>query len=83
MDRVNMFDISRSGIGGLSDRRYYPGQRVVVCMPVGGDDSLRSLQAKVVRCQAEREGGYQVGLEFDAASLGGWQDAEMVAKNAA
>ena len=74
-------DISRGGMGAMSDRPYYPGQRVLVCMPLTAMGGRRSIYATIVRCRQEEE-GYNVGLEFDTASMSLWQ-AEVPAYAAA
>jgi len=69
LDHLDTVDISRSGVGAISNHRYYPGQRVVVVMPQGEEQPLRSRYATVTRCLTDQEGGYKVGLRFDAASV--------------
>ncbi len=67
-DTLQMLDISRTGMGALSDRYLYPGQRVVLCLPLHPDGGRRNLYAAVVRCQKGQE-GFRIGLEFDHMSL--------------
>ena len=62
-------DISRSGMGCYADRPFYPGQRIVLCLPLSGQQGRRNVYATVVRCR-QGDDGYRVGLEFDNASLG-------------
>ncbi len=57
-------DISRGGMGALTDRPLYPGQRMLLCLPLSDSDGRRNTYATVVRCRAV-EDGYRVGLEFD------------------
>ena len=83
MDHMDMVDLSRSGVGALSNYRYYPGQRVMVCLPAAADGSQRSMYATVARCRKDREGGYRVGLRFDAATAGGSVDIGQVVRAAA
>ena len=83
MDHMDMVDLSRSGVGALSNYRYYPGQRVMVCLPAAADGSQRSMYATVTRCQKERDSGYQVGLRFDAATVGTNVDIGQVVRAAA
>jgi len=71
VDTFRMTDISRSGIGAYTDRPYYPGQRLVLCLPLSRDRGRRNIYATVRRCDPEQE-GYRVGLEFDTASVGSW-----------
>jgi c-di-GMP-binding flagellar brake protein YcgR len=73
-----MVDISRGGMRAVSSRSYYPGQRIVLCLPVSQASGRRSIYATVVRCRQEEE-GYCVGLRFDTASVGAWYGAEMAA----
>ena len=69
VDTLHMQDISRSGIGAICDRSYYPGQRVVLCLPLTPQGGRRNIYATVVRCRHLEE-GYRVGMEFDGVSLG-------------
>ena len=68
-DTLQMTDISRCGMGALADRWLYPGQRIVLCLPLHPDGGRRNIYATVIRCGKGRD-GYGVGLEFDHASLG-------------
>jgi len=69
LDHIHMVDLSRSGIGAVSDRWYYPGQRVVICLPPMGARGNRQVSATVRRCIPDREKGYRIGLEFDRTSV--------------
>ncbi len=71
MDCLHMQNISRSGLGAVSDRSFYPGQRVVLALPMAGGVGRKNVYAKVVRCQQYRK-AYAVGLEFDNLPLGSW-----------
>ena len=71
VDRLRMVDISRSGMGAVCDRAFYPGQRLVVCMPLSETGGHRNIYATVVRCRP-RHGSYRVGMEFDTVSVGSW-----------
>ncbi len=79
LDQLEMFDMSRSGIGAVSDQSYYPGQRVMVRLPLSRASGARHMYARVVRCRPSREGGYEIGLEFEAAVRGGTVDLRLVA----
>jgi len=68
-DTLHMVDISRSGMGAKSDRCLYPGQRIVLSLPLRPDGGRRNLYATVIRCRKDQQ-GYHVGLEFDHAALG-------------
>ena len=71
MDRLHMTDVSRSGVGAISDHRYYPGQRVLIYLPLTGQSGQRVLYATVRRCRPHAE-GYRLGMEFDRTSLDTW-----------
>ena len=68
VDVLETTDISRCGLGAISDRHFYPGQRVLLCMPLTSVGGRRNIYARVVRCRPE-EAGYNIGLEFDTASM--------------
>ena len=68
VDTFHMMDISRSGMGVVAERYMYPGQRMVLCLPMTEATGRRSIYASVRRC-GRGEGGYEIGLEFDSASL--------------
>ena len=72
VDTLETVDISRRGIGAISDRAFYPGQRLLLCMPLTSMSGRRNIYATVVRCRREEE-GHSVGIEFDGASLGLWR----------
>jgi hypothetical protein len=69
-DTLHMVDISRGGMGAICDRAFYPGQRIVLCVPLTEKTGRRSIYATVIRCRQSQE-GYAVGLEFDSVSSGG------------
>ena len=68
MESLQMLDISRGGIGAYCARSFYPGQKIVLCLPQTSDRGRRNVYASVVRC-GQMEGGYRVGLHFDSASV--------------
>ena len=72
IDEVDMVDLSSSGVGAISDSWYYPGQKVVVCLPADGEHSKRQMQATVRRCLSRNEEGFRIGFEFDHNSLNTW-----------
>lgn len=76
VDTLHMVDVSRSGMGALSDRAYYPGQRMVLYVPVSAKAGSRNIYATVVRCRQTGE-GYRLGLSFDNACQGAWTNFEM------
>jgi len=65
---LEMVDISRSGIGVISDRWLYKGQKIALTIPSHGQKGRKSIFATVVRCQKVNE-GYRVGLEFDPVAV--------------
>ena len=65
-------DISRGGLGARAERVFYPGQRLVVCLPRSSETGRRSRCATIVRCD-NRDDGYRLGLEFDGATAAGSQ----------
>jgi len=69
VDSLNMRDISRGGLGAYSVRPYYPGQRIVLNLPIPTDGGRRNVYATIVRCRQE-EDGYTVGFAFDAPYVG-------------
>ena len=68
IDILDTVDISRCGLGAISERPFYPGQRILLCMPLTSTAGRRNIYATVVRCRQEEE-GYNIGLEFDTASM--------------
>ena len=71
MDRLHMTDVSRGGVGAISDRSYYPGQRLLVYLPLTGKNGQRVLYATIRRCRRHAQ-GYHLGMEFDRMSLDTW-----------
>ena len=69
VDSLHMRDISRSGLGAYSARPYYPGQRIVLNLPIPADGSRRNVYATIVRCRQAEE-GYSIGFAFDAPYVG-------------
>ena len=67
VDRLHMTDVSRIGIGAYCDRSFYPGQRVMLCVPLSSTGGRRNIYATVTRCRQTSE-GYHIGLEFDDSS---------------
>ncbi len=61
---LGMVDISRGGIGAISDKSFYPGQRVLLNLPAAGL-SARNVCGIICRCSRDTEGGYRVGIEFE------------------
>lgn len=71
VDILDTVDISRAGLGVTSNRLYYPGQRIVVSLPMSEAQGHRNLYATVVRCRPQDKGN-RIGLRFDSASVGAW-----------
>jgi len=69
VDSLSMRDISRGGLGAYSSRPYYPGQRIVLNLPVPADGGRRNVYATIVRCRQEDD-VYSVGFAFDAPYVG-------------
>ena len=65
VDSLRMTDISRGGVGAKCSRPYYPGQRIVLNLPLPSGGDRRSVYATIVRCNQADE-SYMVGFEFDA-----------------
>lgn len=81
-DRLHMTDVSRSGVGAISDRSYYPGQRVLIYLPLTGKNGQRVLYATIRRCRRHAQ-GYHLGMEFDRMSLDTWYSQTSAAAMAA
>jgi hypothetical protein len=71
IDCLHMVNISRSGLGAVSDRSFYPGQRVVLCLPLPNGLGRKNVYAKIVRCQQNHQ-AYTIGLEFEHLPVGSW-----------
>jgi hypothetical protein len=69
LDVLETTDISRSGLGAMAVRAFYPGQRVLLCLPLTSMRGQRNIYATVIRCRHEEE-GFNVGMEFDTATTG-------------
>ena len=69
VDRIHVIDISRGGLGAIAERPFYPGQRLVLCLPRTQEGGRRNINATVVRCRPRKD-GYRIGLEFDATAMG-------------
>lgn len=72
VDTLHMVDISRGGLAAITDRPYYPGQRVVLCLPISEKGGRRNMYATIRRCRHDKEQGYRVGMEFDSSAAGNW-----------
>ena len=71
VDILDAVDISAAGLGVTTDKSYYPGQRMVVSLPISETQGHRNICATVVRCQPQDKRN-RVGLRFDSASIGAW-----------
>ena len=69
VDSLHMRDISRGGLGAYSTRPHYPGQRIVLNLPIPAGGGRRNVYATIVRCRQDDE-GYSVGFAFDAPYVG-------------
>ena len=63
VDELQMVDISRNGIGALSERMFYPGQRLIMKLPAAGMD-VRNVCGQVRRCNRVDD-RFIIGVEFD------------------
>ena len=63
IEQLEMVDISRGGMGAVSSRAFYPGQRVVLKLP-GMGMSVRSV-CGVVRRVAKQDERYRLGIQFE------------------
>lgn len=68
-DTLEMVDISRGGMGVVTERWVYPGQRIVLSLPLHPDGRRKNVYATVVRCQKGQQ-GYRLGMEFDLSAVG-------------
>ncbi|MGA2266401.1 MAG: PilZ domain-containing protein [Phycisphaerae bacterium] len=71
LDFIHAIDISRSGIGVISSRPFYPGQRILLCLPQTETTGQRNICASVIRSRLA-EDKYHVGLEFDRSIASDW-----------
>lgn len=78
VDTFEGVDISRSGVGAFSSRSYYPGQRVVVALPLSDRSGHRNIYAKVVRSR-QKDRQWEVGLAFDGVSADTWYGVSTLA----
>ena len=69
VDCLQMTDISLGGLGALCQRPYYPGQRIVLSLPLPSSGGRRNVYATITRC-TQLEEDYKVGFEFDAPYVG-------------
>jgi len=84
LDSLRMIDISRGGIGACSERAFYPGQRIVLCLPLSKEHGRRNIFASIVRCKRSRDDeGYRIGLEFDSTPMSAWSGESQAAVVAA
>ena len=69
VDSLHMRDISRGGLGACSARAFYPGQRIVLNLPIPAEGGRRNVYATIVRCR-QKDDTYSVGFQFDAPYVG-------------
>ena len=77
IDRLHLVDVSRSGLGAMCDRPFYPGQRALVHLPLTRETGRRTVYATIVRCR-QCSDGYRVGLEFDGSTVGSYSSDDLV-----
>jgi hypothetical protein len=63
LEQLEMVDISRGGMGAISSRAFYPGQRLVMKLP-GLGMSVRSICGVIRRC-AKVEERHHLGIQFE------------------
>lgn len=78
MDSIHIVDVSQGGMGAVSDRAFYPGQRVLLHLPSTQDGGQRNIHATVVRCRHRNE-GFRIGMQFDASVAATWADRATMA----
>lgn len=78
VDTIETTDISRTGLGAISMRPYYPGQRILVCMPMSSQNGRRNIYGTIIRCR-QLEEGYHLGVQFDGMALAGFANGPAVA----
>jgi hypothetical protein len=71
VDTIETTDISRTGLGAISMRAYYPGQRILICMPMTNRNGQRNIYGTIIRCR-QMEDGYYLGIHFDGLALSGF-----------
>jgi hypothetical protein len=69
VDSLQMTDISLSGLGARCQRPYYPGQRIVLSLPLPTSAGRKNVYATITRC-TQLEKDFKVGFEFDAPYVG-------------
>jgi hypothetical protein len=68
INQIRMVDMSQSGIGAVSDRRFQPDERVVLHLPKSHQQLHQHLFARVAWCVPAKS-GFKVGLEFETDVL--------------
>ena len=56
VDKIDVVDISRGGLGAVSERAFYPGQRIILSLPLNDQRGQRNIYATIVRCRHRNEG---------------------------
>jgi len=73
-------DISRGGMGALSPRAFYPGERLILSVPLSPGSGRRNLYASIVRSRYDAEtDGHRVGLAFDNGAVGASRGIDLTA----
>ena len=81
---LQTMDISRGGMGALSRRAFYPGERLVLSLPLSPGSGRRNLYASVVRSRYDSENeGHRVGLAFGNDAVGASRGVDLTATCAA
>ena len=62
-----MRNVSRTGIGVLVDRAWQSGTNVMLELPIGEEESIKSVRARVIHATAQLGGTFLVGCSFEVA----------------
>jgi hypothetical protein len=68
LSQIRMVDMSQSGIGAESNRKFQRDERVILHLPKGHQEMHKHLFARVAWCVSSSY-GYKVGLEFETDIL--------------
>ena len=71
VDTFRTRDVSHNGLGAMTERAFYPGQRVVLTMEPESGPGRRNIYATIVRCRSAQS-GYRIGMQFDSVTTDAW-----------
>lgn len=63
-ERIRLTDISPTGVSAFSPRQWAPGDRVVLCLPLGQGEFL-PVACAVRSSRVKLDGTFRLGLQFD------------------